>query len=147
MKLTVIIGNIALFGFTCLVLLTDGLPREALYIFLTLLVLLVSALNLLVIFNNGKESKWLIMLMKNKVTDKQTKVDNLSSNYPVLKITVIICNLILFILSCWAYLTQYPHPKEEGFILYTVLLLLTPVLSSFAVFYRGTKKNMHAEYK
>ncbi len=45
MKIVAIIGNAILFGFTCLVLVVDGLPRGAGYVVLTLLALLVPILN------------------------------------------------------------------------------------------------------
>src|SRR5512133_575226 len=104
MKILAIICNISLLLFTCLVLLTDGISREAGYIVLTVILILVPVLNAILIFRNqGKP--------------------------PHLKVIAVIGNVVLVGLTCWALIKQYPHPREPGFLSYAVLVVLTPILS------------------
>lgn len=116
MKIVAVICNIVLFLFTCLVLLTDGLPKEAGYIIATLLVLLTPPFTLAVFFRSG-----------------------VSDGRPGLQMdtrtVAIICNIALLGFICWSLLGQPPHPQEEGFVAYVVLSALTPILS-LVVFFR-----------
>jgi hypothetical protein len=54
-----------------------------------------------------------------------------------MKILAIICNIVFIGFVCWAFVDQYPHPKEEGIIAFTVLMVLTPILSLVALFLSG----------
>jgi hypothetical protein len=38
---------------------------------------------------------------------------------------------------CWAVVDQYPHPEEDGVIAFTVLRVLTPILSLVVLFRYG----------
>src|SRR5512133_2973034 len=98
MKISAIICNILLLLFTCLVLLTDGISREAVYIILTVLLLLVPVLNSIVIFRN-------------------------QSKQPHLRKLAVIGNIILIGFTCWAMIKQYPHPREPGFLSFAVLVV------------------------
>lgn len=137
MNLVAFICNIAFIGFFCLVLLTDGIPRETAYIVFTLFTLLVPILSSIVIFRSTENNGWLSFSMKRKALEGQRKIDKLSSTNPILKIVAIICNIVLVGLSYWAFVSQYPHPKEEGFLLFIVILFLTPILSSIAILRSG----------
>jgi hypothetical protein len=53
MKIAAVVCNIVLFGFTCLVLLADGLPKGASYIVITLWLLLTLILTSVVISRSG----------------------------------------------------------------------------------------------
>jgi hypothetical protein len=44
-----------------------------------------------------------------------------------------VCNLVLLGLTAWAYADQYPHPEEPGFTAFTVLMVLTPIVSLAAL--------------
>ena len=44
-----------------------------------------------------------------------------------MKIAATVCNIVLFGFTCWAIVSQYPHPEEAGVIAYAVLLVLTPI--------------------
>jgi hypothetical protein len=46
---------------------------------------------------------------------------------------VAICNVVLLGFTGWAYVDQYPHPKEDGFVAFIVLMVLTPILSLAAL--------------
>ena len=129
MKLLTVVFNIVLVVFTCLVLITDGLSKEVGYILLTLLLLFVPIFNLIIIFSSRANNDWLDFHLKRKAAEGRIKTDDTSIRRPVLKIIAIICNIVLLGFSVWAFASQYPHPKESGFILFAVILFLTPVLS------------------
>ena len=97
MKIIAIIFNIVLFGFTCLVLVTDGLPQETTYVAFTLLTLLVPILNLMVLLRFSMSM--------------------------IMKIVATILNIALLGVTCWAIVSQYPHPEEEGVVAFTVVLV------------------------
>ncbi len=111
MKIAAVICNVILFGFTCFVLVTDGPPQGAAYVVLTLLVLLVPIFSTVVLL--------------------------CSSRNAFLRVTAVIGNVALLGFSCWAIVSQYPHPEEEGVVAYMVLLVLTPILSVAALFQAG----------
>jgi len=129
MKLLTVVFNIVLVVFTCLVLITDGLSKEVGYILLTLLLLFVPIFNLIIIFNSRANNDWLDFHLKRKAAEGRMKTDDTSIRRPVLKIIAIICNIVLLGFSVWAFASQYPHPKESGFILFAVIVFITPVLS------------------
>jgi signal transduction histidine kinase len=129
MKLLTVVFNIVLVVFTCLVLITDGLSKEVGYILLTLLLLFVPIFNLIIIFSSRANNDWLDFHLKRKAAEGRIKTDDTSIRRPVLKIIAIICNIVLLGFSVWAFASQYPHPKESGFILFAVIVFLTPVLS------------------
>jgi ABC-type sugar transport system permease subunit len=114
MKIVAIIFNIVLFGFTCLVLVTDGPPQEAVYVFLSLLSLAVPLFSVLVLWRFLKST--------------------------AMKIVAGICNIVLLGFHCWAFLSQYPHPKEEGFVAFAVLMFLTPILTVAALLRSGVRQ-------
>ena len=118
MKIAAIICNIVLFVFTCFVLMTDGVSSEAAYIVFTLLLLLVPILSLVVISRSRKNA--------------------------VMNIVAIICNIILLGFTCWAFVDQYSHPRESGFVAYAVFVVLTPILNLAAIFLY-TKRSSNAE--
>ncbi len=135
MKITAVICNIVLFGFTCLVLLVDGPPTDISYIVFTLWLLLTLILNSAVIFFGGAGSR---LRNKEEGLEQGEKAGNLSSAGTVMSVVAIICNAVLLGFICWAFVDQYPHPEEEGFLAYAVLIALTPILSLVALFRRGT---------
>ncbi len=110
MKTLAILCNVVLFCFTCLVLVTDGLATQAIYIIFSLLLLLIPIFTVVAIV--------------------------LSARRTALGPVAIICNIVLLAFSCWAFVDRYPHPEEDGFIAYVLLLALTPILS-VALFLRN----------
>ena len=133
MKLITVVFNIVLVVFTCLVLITDGISKEAGYILLALLLLFVPIFNLVIIFSSRANNGWLDFHLNRKAAEVQMKTHDTSIRRPVLKIIAIICNIVLLAFSVWAFASQYPHPKESGFILFAVIVFLTPVLSLVAL--------------
>jgi len=107
MKTAAILGNIVFFGFTCLVLTTDGLPKKAGWIALTLVFLIVPILS-------------------------AATLSRRSLN-PAMNIAGVIANAVLLALFFWVFAYEYPHPREQGYVAYVVLGVLVPMLSLAAL--------------
>jgi hypothetical protein len=137
MKIVAAICNVVSFGFTCLVLVTDGPPREAVYIFFSLLHLLTPLLTLVVLSHSGASDGWLGLRMKKNALEERRKIDNPSSTSTILKIGAIVCNVALLGFICWALVSQPPHPKEEGFVAFVLVSVLTPIVSLVAILWSG----------
>jgi hypothetical protein len=137
MKIVAAICNVIWFGFTCLVLVADGLPKEAGYILISLLNLLTPLLTLVVLFRSGASDGWLGLRTKRKAFEEQRKVENPSSMSTLMRIVAIICNIALLGFICWALLSQPPHPEEEGFVAFVVVSVVTPILSVVVLFRGG----------
>ena len=138
MNFVAVVCNALLFVFTCFVLLTDGFPGQASYIFLTLWALLTLILSAVVISRIGARDGWLDPRLRNKAVREEQKG---ASQRPVsrgMQIVSIVANVVLLGFVCWAFVDTYPHPREEGFIAYVVLMVLTPILSLVALFRSGT---------
>jgi formate hydrogenlyase subunit 3/multisubunit Na+/H+ antiporter MnhD subunit len=140
MKLLAFICNVALLGFTGLVIMTDGMSRQAVYVVFTLWLLLVPIFNMVVLWRSGLVPGWTGFPGKEKSQEEKKSTDSPSFISPAMKITAVICNVILLGSLVWVYVDQYPHPKEEGFIAYILVVLLTPVLSSVAILLGRVKK-------
>jgi hypothetical protein len=118
MRIVALICNIVLFGFTCLVLVVDGPPKGASYVVFTAWSLLTLILSAVVISRMGA-------------------IDGLSSTSTTPRIVATICNVVFLGFVCWALVDQYPHPEEDGVIAFTVLMVLTPILSLVALLRDG----------
>lgn len=108
MKTLAIICNLFLFLFLCFVILTDGFSREASHITSTIWYFLTIVFSVVVI--------WKIRLINSSVNR-------------TVKIVAIISNIIFLGFACWAFINEYPHPKEDGFITFVVIMFLTPILN------------------
>jgi len=137
MKVVAAVCNVVWFAFTCLVLVTDGLPKEAGYIFLSLLHLLTPLLTLVVLFRSGASDGWLGRRTKRTALEEPGKVDSPSSMSIAMSIVAVVCNIALLGFLCWALVSQPPHPEEEGFVAFVVISVLTPILSVVAILRSG----------
>ena len=109
MKIVAVICNIVLWGFFCMVMLTDGLPQGA-DILLSLVPFLMPILNVLVIRLLPSPSR-------------------------ILKVVALVGNIVWLGLAGWLIMERYPsHPEEEGLTAYVVLMALTPLLSAVAIY-------------
>ncbi len=106
MRIAAIVCNAVLLPFTLLVLVTDGPPTALPYVVLAVLLLGVPTLTLLVL---GRR-------------DRREGARN----------AVVLANVALLALACWAVADQYPHPPDPGVVPFTILVLVTPVLSAWA---------------
>ena len=120
MKIVAIIFNLAMFLFTCLVLATDGMPKQASYVVFSLWVQLTRIFSPVAISLVGPGAGW-IGSMKAK---------------DLLILGAIVLNVVSLGYVCWAFVDQYPHPDEEGFIEFAVMMVVTPILS-LVVLLRG----------
>lgn len=141
MKIVAIICNIILFVFTCIVIAVDGPSREAVYIIFTLWWLLTLILNPVVIYRSGVRDGWLGLPVKRKAPVDQNKIDDQSSRGTIMRMLAIICNIVFLGFVCWAFVDQYPHPEEDGFLAFAVLMVLTPVLSLVVLFFSRAGHN------
>jgi len=137
MKTVAIIFNIVLFAFICLVLATDGAPKEAVYIVFTLWSLMTPILNVAVISRIGVGDGRLDLLLKRKTGKGSNLSDNALSIRTKMRIAAVTCNIIHIGFVCWAFADQVPYPKEDGLIAFTVLMMLTPILSLVVLFRCG----------
>jgi NADH:ubiquinone oxidoreductase subunit 4 (subunit M) len=135
MRILAGICNVVLFGFTCLVLVIDGFPKEVSYIVFTLWSVLTLILSAVVIFRWGNDG-WLGFSMERKALEEQKKTDDLASA-STMRIVAIISNIVFFGFVCWALVDQYPHPEEDGVIAFTLLMVLTPLLNLVVLFRSG----------
>jgi len=110
MKTLTVLCNVVLFGFTCLVLAVDGVSTELPYIGLTLLMILIPVFTVFAIVRS--------------VPSSVRRVAGL-------------CNVVLLVFICWAIVEQYPHPEEDGVVAYTLLAVLTPILSMAVLLFGG----------
>ena len=129
MKISAIICNIILFLFTCLVLVTDGPPTKTIYLVLTLWTFLTLILNTFIISRIGVGNRWLGLNKKEKVLEGSKQTEEPCYTNTIIRIAGIICNIVFLVFHCWAFVDQYPHPDEDGFIAFVVLIALTPILS------------------
>ena len=114
MRTVALICNVALFVFSCVVLVIDGPPRGASYIVFTLWSLLTPILSSVAISRSEAST--------------------------TLRIGAILCNVVLVGFVCWALVDQYPHPEEDGVIAFTMLMVLTPILSLVALLRHGVRE-------
>ena len=135
MKIVAIVCNVVLFVFSGFLLLTEGPSKEAVYVLLAVLLLLVPVMNLVVISGNRATFSRTGIKSITTPADEQSSKGNKPSIFPALKIIAIPLNLVLIGLICWALIDQYPHPDESGFLFYVLVAILTPVISLFTVFY------------
>jgi len=140
MRTAAVVCNIALFAFTCFVLLTEGISREAPYLILTLLLLLVPILTVIVLLRTR------ITLQGQRTPAKRSSTRTVASRVAVF------CNLVLIVWCCWAIVSQYPHPKEEGafaaasLMVFMVLTVLTPLISVVALL-GGVRRKQQEEQR
>jgi len=137
MRSVAVICNIVLFAFICLVLAVDGLPTEASYIVFTVWALMTLILSPAVISRRGAGDGWLGLPAKSTPSEEQRKIDDPSPPGTAVRTVTIICNIVFLAHFCWAFVDQYPHPEEEGFIPFAVLMVLTPILNLVALFCGG----------
>jgi len=146
MKPLAFLCNVILSGFTCLVIFTDGMSVKTDYIVFTIFLLLVPLFNLFVFWRSGLAEGWTGFQGKKKSLDKEKSIGNPSFISPALRIAAVICNVILLGSCIWAFLNQHPHPREEGYIAYLLVVALTPVLSIIAIL-QGRERKQSRERK
>jgi hypothetical protein len=121
MKTAAIVCNAVLFAVTGFIILTEGVPRDARHLALTLLMLLVPLLTA-------------VVFLRERVPPQgPTADDRGSSTITLAKRAAVLCNVALFAASCWAVVVQYPYPEGNSVIPFAALTLWTPILSLMAL--------------
>lgn len=133
MNLLALILNAAMLGFTCMVLVTDGLPKDPDYIFFAVLLFFVPVLNLIMIVKGAGEANWLNFKVKDRMQSLKKADLTKPSKKAMIRPMAVFCNVLIIVLTVWALFDQAPHPRENGVIIYTVLLLLAPGVSLWAI--------------
>ena len=136
MKIVAVFCNVVLFGFICLVLVVDGPPKGASYLVFTLWSLMTLILSAAVVFRMAANDGWLGPQRKKETREGPRQPTGQSSTGIILRVAAIVSNVVLLAFTCWAFVDQYPHPEEDGLIAFTVLVVLTPILS-LVVLFRG----------
>lgn len=129
MKIVAIVCNVILSLFTCLVLATDGIPKDFIYIIFSLLLVLVPILSAVVISRSKADNKWPGLQEKMEALDEQGETNAKTAGHSVMRIVAMTANLVVLGSACLAIVDQYPHPEEEGVLVYGALVVLTPILS------------------
>lgn len=111
MKTAALIGDVILFLFTFFVLLTDGFPKETIYINFTVWILLT-------------------LILSSYIFPR-----NLSSVSAIFKTVAVIFNIVFLAFVFWSLADQYPHPEEPGFLPFVVLMIAAPVLNLLVLLY------------
>ncbi len=110
MKIVTVICNVVFWGFLCMVMLTDGLPK-------------------------GTDIVWSLVLFFVPIVNVAV-IRGLSSPSRVLKLVALVANIIWVGLAGWRIIQELPtHPKEEGLFEFVALLALTPMLSAVAIYF------------
>ncbi len=144
MRILAVACNVVLFGFTCLVLVTDGPPQGTGYTVFTLWSLSTLVLSSMVISHGGASDSWLVRQVTRRSLDEQKKNGNVTFPSTVTGGVAIIANIIFLGFICWALVDQYPHPDEEGFIAFIALMIFTPILN-LVVLLGGRNKALHGQ--
>ena len=121
MRTAAIVCNVVLLAITGVIISTEGVPGDPLYLVLTLLVLLVPLFTA-------------VVLVRGRIAPKEPRagVDG-SSAIRLTNRAAVLCNLVLFGASFWAAVAQYPYPEGNSVIPFAVLAVCTPILSLMAL--------------
>ncbi len=80
-------------------------------------------------------------LLLRRITGKESAAFPLTVK---MRITAMAFNMIHIGFVCWAFVDQYPHPEEDGFVAFLVMMVLTPILSLVVLFRGGTPEGVKA---
>jgi hypothetical protein len=127
MRTAAIVCNVVVLTMTGVILLTEGVPRHARYLVLTLLVLLVPLFTA-------------VVLVRERIAPPGSSTD--SDRWSTMTLTnraVVLCNLVLLGASCWESVAQYPYPEGNSVIPFAVLTICAPILSLMALLGGGRR--------
>ena len=133
MNLLAVVCNVLLFAFTALVVASDGPASEPAYIVFSLICFLVPILNVVVISRIGARSGWLGIFPRRKTSQGGVGEMITPSLSAALRTVTIVANLVFLGFIVWALIDQSPHPEEEGFLPFVLLMILTPIISTGAL--------------
>jgi hypothetical protein len=136
--------NLVLLLFTLFVLATDWLPEQAAYVAFTLLLLLIPTFTAFALLRRGVGGSGPGLPGTGETREDQPETGAALPGTILLVRVAVVANLVLLAAVCWALVDQSPHPKEEGFLAYAVLTLLTPVLSAIVLVRTGTRRRRPA---
>jgi hypothetical protein len=117
-----VLCNVVLAAATCLVLATEGAPKDAIYVVFTLLLMLIPLFTVFVLLRSRAEGT------RPRPAGK--------AGSTTLGHVAVFANIVLLALICLAIVDQYPHPDEPGFLAFVALTVLTPILSALVLLRR-----------
>jgi hypothetical protein len=117
MRTLVAVCNILLFVCVCLVLATEGAPRDGIYVAFTLALILIPLVTAFVLVRDRAGGA------RPNVTGSRTSLPRLAA----------LGNIVLLGLVVLAMVDQYPHPDEPGFLAFVALTVVTPILSALVL--------------
>lgn len=113
MRTLAVVANVVLSLFTAMAIAGDGVSAEPAYIAFTILMVLTPLATMLALV--GSARWW----------PRQRQV---------VERGVAIANVVLLACLVCAFVDQYPHPDESGFVAFVVVAAVTPLLSSVVLF-------------
>jgi len=113
MRPLAVVANVVLLLFTAMAIAGDGISAQPAYIAFTALMVLTPVATGLALAGG---SRW--WPRRRQVADRG----------------VAIANLILLVSLIVAFVDQYPHPNESGFVAFVVIAAATPLLSAVVLF-------------
>jgi hypothetical protein len=122
-----IVCNTVLFAITGVILLTEGVPRDAPHLALSLLMVLVPLLSAVVLVRERTASP-----------GPSRDEDGSSTRSPGNRAAVL-GNLVLCGAASWAAVAQYPYPEGDSVIPFAALTVATPIVSLVALLRRGKR--------
>jgi len=137
MKTLTVLCNIVLFGLTCLIVATEGLPKQAGNIAFTLLMMLIPVFTVFAIVRKRTSSRPPGLHVKKGASEADPITDLPPDRSTVTVWLAGACNVLLLGLVCWALVAQYPYPEKEGAVISAVPAALTPILSVIVLYRRA----------
>lgn len=114
MRHLAVVANVVLFLFTGMAMATDGVSAEPAYIAFTVLMVLTPVATILAFVGSAR---W--WPRRREVVERGVAIANV---------------VLLASLGC-AFVDQYPHPDESGFVAFVVVAAATPLLSAVVLFF------------
>jgi hypothetical protein len=122
-----IVCNTVLFAITGVILVTEGVPRDARHLALSLLMVLVPLLSAVV------------LVLERTASRGPSRDEDGSSTRSPRNRAAVLGNLALFGASCWASVAQYPYPEGNSVIPFVLLAIGAPLLNLTALLREGRK--------
>jgi len=135
MRVPVVLVNLVSMALTMLVVAGDGPPTKPAYVALGAMLLLVPALTIFALVRGGAGRAWL----------SKGPVGGAAPGGGALARAAAVLNMLLVAFIGWAIVDQHPHPREEGYVAYVVLMIAAPTVSAAALLWSVRRSDGGAE--
>lgn len=134
LKAMTVIGNVLVFGFTCLVTATEGAPNQSEYIVLTLMLMIVPILTVFAVVH----SKAGTTPPTPPVDSSRLEVQRETSSFLTRRVWIErasgVCNIVLLGFVGLALLAHYPPPEGVVVVVFGGFIALVLILSATVLF-------------